>query len=237
MNSLSVAEINERGSKFWARECKLTEQRASNKTVCRLALREMNSDISKGKFKEVSFEVCLANAEEITKIVYEEAARKGGETPRKDALQDLIENIVVKNPQITERQLLKKLAGSEAAGVVTSIDKASDCLAGEGRLIHYFNDAGHPKTASVRGLKDRLSKFKAKIKRCRWAQPPLSRLQDSDHRANSSTRRYAGDQLQSHQRDPLSVSSRGRYAESRQHAAGARRARRLHRWRKLARDR
>src|ERR1700676_2824097 len=116
----SLSEINERNSKFWARECKLTEQRASNKTVCRLALRELNSNISKGKFKEVSFEVCLANAEEITKIVYEEAARKGGETPRKDTLQNLIENIVAKNPQITERQLLKKLAGDEGAGVVTS---------------------------------------------------------------------------------------------------------------------
>ncbi len=164
MNSLSVAEINERSSKFWARECKLTEQRASNKTVCRLALRELNSNISKGKFKEVSFEVCLANAEEIAKIVYEEAARKRGESLRKDTLQNLIENIVAKNPRIRERQLLKKLAGDEGAGVVAAIDKASDCLTGEGRLIHYFNDAGRPKTASVRGLKDRLSKFKAKIK-------------------------------------------------------------------------
>lgn len=163
MDSLWEAEINERNSKFCARESKLTEQRASNKTVCRLALRELNSNISKGKFKEVYFEVCLANAEEITKIVYEEAARKGGETPRKDTLQDLIENIVAKNPRITERQLLKKQAGDEGAGVVTSIDKPSDCLAGEARLIHYFNDGGRPKTASVRGLKDRLSKFKAKI--------------------------------------------------------------------------
>jgi hypothetical protein len=60
MHSLSEAEINQRNSKFWARESKLTEQRASNKTVCRIALRELNSNISKGKFKEVSFEVCLA---------------------------------------------------------------------------------------------------------------------------------------------------------------------------------
>jgi hypothetical protein len=59
--------------------------------------------------------------------------------------------------------LLNSLAGEDGAGVVTQIDSPSECPAGEA-YIHYRNDDGSEKYASVSGLKDRLSKIRGKAK-------------------------------------------------------------------------
>ena len=89
-------------------------------------------------------------------------SRKGGRAHKCDALQDLIREIVLGQPHITAGQLLRVLRGSPGAGVVVSIDEESDVLAGEARMIHFVDDNGTSKTASISGLKDRLSRAKKK---------------------------------------------------------------------------
>ena len=159
MITLKQAALNE----FWARESELARERASDPATCRLALREFNQMVSEGNFKIASFEICLRKGEENKKIVVEEISRKVGRTPRQDALNGLIRSMLLKTPEITESEVLHRLGGEEGAGVVTRIDNPSECPAGEA-YIHYFNDEGSEKLASVRSMKDRLSKIREKMK-------------------------------------------------------------------------
>jgi hypothetical protein len=105
----------------------------------------------------------LSEAEEDKKTTLTELARRGGKAPKVDALSELIRERVRKYPRLGVMQLLADLAGELGAGVVTSIDKPSDVLADETPCIHYVSDDGKPKAASIRALKDRLSRAK-KIK-------------------------------------------------------------------------
>lgn len=159
MIQLRQAAINA----FWARESELAHERASDPAICHLALREFNQMLSEGKFKTASFEICLRKGEETKGIVLEEMSRKGGRTPRRDALNDVIWSVLLKNPKIPESELLKGLAGEDGAGIVTRIDSPSESPAAEA-YIHYVNDDGSEKSASVRGLKHRLSKIRKKMK-------------------------------------------------------------------------
>ena len=89
---------------------------------------------------------------------------KTGKAPKCNALQELILKLVRKYPNISEKELLQMLAGAAGAGAVTSIDELPELLGGDTPCIHFVEDDGRSKTASVRGLKDRLSRAKAKIK-------------------------------------------------------------------------
>jgi len=97
-------------------------------------------------------------------IVLSEHARKGGKAARIDAFQRLTDELVRKYPRIGVKQFLADLEGSLCAGVITSIDIPSDVVAGDPPCIHYLDDDGKPKTASIKGLKDRLSKAKKRLK-------------------------------------------------------------------------
>ena len=150
-------------SEFWARESELARTRASDPATCRLALREFDRMISEGKFREASFEVSLRNGEENKSIVLQELSRKGGSTPRQDALNDLIQSKLIETPEATASEVLAWLGGEDGAGVVIRIESPPESPAGEA-YIHYRNDDGSEKSASVRGLKDRLSKIRRKMK-------------------------------------------------------------------------
>jgi hypothetical protein len=159
MIKMTQATLNE----FWTRESELARQRASDPATCRLALRQFNVMVSEGNFRKASFEICLRNGQEAKDIVLEEMSRKGGKTPRRDALNDVIRSILLMTPEIAESEMLKKLEGEDGAGVVIKIDSPSECPAGEA-YIHYVNDDGSEKLASLRGLKDRISKIREKLK-------------------------------------------------------------------------
>jgi hypothetical protein len=92
-------------------------------------------------------------------------SRKGGKAPRKNALNDLIQELAVKYKKITTWRLLRQLTRLEGHGTIVSIDSESDVLEGDVRKIHYQEEDGTPKTASVYGLKDRLARIKRKISR------------------------------------------------------------------------
>jgi hypothetical protein len=70
-------------------------------------------------------------AEKTNEIALKGLARKGGYAPKGDALQELILEIVRKDPSISEKQLIVMLEGEAGAGVVTSIDEPSDVLGGD----------------------------------------------------------------------------------------------------------
>jgi hypothetical protein len=112
-----------------------------------------------------SFDQFLSAAEEGNKTLLKHFARKGGKAPKRDALQELIDEIVGQNPAITEPQLLEKLTGRAGAGVITLIDKPCDrMLECDPLFIHYIDNNGRPKIASLKGLKDRLSRTKKRIR-------------------------------------------------------------------------
>ena len=67
------------------------------------------------------------------------------------------------NPQIRENGLLSRLKKEVGQGVIKSIGSERQCLAGDLPLIRFFDHNGKEKTATVRGLKDRLSRAKKKI--------------------------------------------------------------------------
>lgn len=161
--------INERNKQFWEIETTRMNKRASDPALVQIALRRMNSDLSRGvPLRQIpSFEHLLSEAEKDGKIALSEHARKGGKSARTDALQELIATCLAKHPLIGVMQLMAELEGEVGAGVVTSIDKPSDLLAGDIPCIHYVNDDGKPKTASLPGLKHRLSRGKRKINKSR----------------------------------------------------------------------
>ena len=112
-----------------------------------------------------SFEEALADAESTQKLVLSNFSRRGGRSRKSDALQELILEIVRGHPTITRTQLLAKLKGQAGEGVVSSIDRKSDVLAGDDVNVHFFDDrANKEKIAAVSGLKDRLGRAKKSIR-------------------------------------------------------------------------
>jgi hypothetical protein len=165
---LTPATLNKRNAEFWRTQEILKNKRMSDEAVLEIAVMDVNSELSRGVplRQQQSFYQALEKAEKAKEIALTGLARKGGRAPKGDALQELILEIVRKDP-ISQAQLLDMLRGDAGAGVVTSIDGPSPLLEGDTRCIHFVNDDGRPKTASVQGLKDRLSRAKRKIKNSR----------------------------------------------------------------------
>jgi hypothetical protein len=167
VTNITLGAMNERNANFWAKEGLRTQMRASDPAIVENALELMNL------FRQVGFSVnqipsfdhFLYAAERSNKKSLANFARKGGKAPKQDALQELIEDTLRQNRNISLAQLIETLDGDAGAGVVTSIDKPSDLLLEcDRRYIHYIDNDGRPKTASLTGLKDRLSRAKRKIK-------------------------------------------------------------------------
>jgi hypothetical protein len=151
----------------------------SDPAIYASAFSSMDSEIGRGTpvKNRMTLELALARAEE-DKIRFHQAepereaadraalsafSQKGGKAPRENALHDLIQELALKFPKITVRQLLGQLELQVGQGTIVSIESKSQVLEGDVRKIHYVNEDGKPKTASVTGLKDRLSRAKAKI--------------------------------------------------------------------------
>lgn|ERR1700732_84407 len=162
--SLTLREINEQNHRFWSVRSEICERRASDESLCDIALESIHSEIVRGipVRSQKSFDQALADAEMAMKTLQSGFARKGGRPTGCDALQDVIEEIVEENPKIRLRQLRGELDGDHGAGTITSIDEEADVKADEPRMIHFVDDDGTPRTAPLSGLKDRL--YRAKIK-------------------------------------------------------------------------
>jgi hypothetical protein len=161
---LSPQQVNERNRMFWDVQSKLRAERISSEAILEIAINDVRSETSKVSIRlQKPFDQALADAEKTMNIVQSAFSRKGGKAPKRDALQILIQDIVIQKPKITAGQLLYTLKSIRGAGTVTSIEEESDVRGGEPRMIHYVDDSRTPKTASLSGLKDRLSRAKRKI--------------------------------------------------------------------------
>ncbi len=145
-------------------QSKLRAEWISNEAILEIAINDVRSETSKVSIRlQKSFDQALADAEKTMAIVQSAFSRKGGKAPKRDALQAIIQEILIQKPKITAGQLVYTLKSDLGAGTVSSIDAESELRGGEPRMIHYFDDNGTPKTASLSGLKDRLSRARRKI--------------------------------------------------------------------------
>ena len=161
---LTIEDLNEENRRFWRTQSELFDKRMSDEPLNRIAAMDLYSETLRQVpiYSQKSLEQALADAEKSKSTWQTAFSRKGGSTPRCDALQGLIEEIVRENPKITQGQLLRKLKGARGAGTVVTGEKV-DRVPDAGKWIHFVDEDGKPKKAPVSGLKDRLSRAKRKI--------------------------------------------------------------------------
>jgi hypothetical protein len=168
-NPTAIRELNMQNQEFWRMQSNLTRQRISEPIIAQLALSDLRSELTKGipirlhKTLEQALADLTVVKTRLRKLCHSEFSRKGGRAPKVNALNKLIEGLVYRDPTINVTQLLHGLRKSDD-GVITSIDSTEMVLAGDCRRIHFVNDDGKPKSVPVSGLKDRLSRIKAKNK-------------------------------------------------------------------------
>jgi len=167
-DSVTLKRINEQNTLFWREQSELTLKRLSDKTLFDWAKKEMDSEILRGVSarERKTLEQLLADLagakSDFQPDFLADFSRRGGKASKRDALQVLIGDIRNRRPTITPGQLLCELEGDSGTGVVTRIESQADVLAGESRKIHYEDDDGRRKTASVSGLRYRLARARKK---------------------------------------------------------------------------
>lgn len=82
--------------------------------------------------------------------------RQNARKPRSNSLQELIVEILIGNPSLTEHGVLEALRQHEAGPVIEQIDEAEGVIS--------FYDKGKLKDAPISGLKDRMSRARKKVK-------------------------------------------------------------------------
>lgn len=117
------------------------------------ALRMVLSELRRGVNvrSQLSLYEALEEAHLMGVDSHTEQARKGGRAKKTDALSQLIQSIVERNPRITVAQLAEQLKAQQGLGIIADID---------GTTITFDRANGSLKEASVSGLKDRLSRAK-----------------------------------------------------------------------------
>lgn len=161
---LTAQDLNEQNRRFWSIQSELLDKRMSDELLYTIATMDVCSETLRQVpiYSQKSLEQALADAEKIKSACQTAFSRKGGSTPRCDALQGLIEEIVREKMKITQGQLLRELKGARGAGTVIPDEKV-DRVPDSGNWIHFVDEKGKPKQASTSGLKDRLSRAKRKI--------------------------------------------------------------------------
>ena len=164
----TIRDFNEAARRFWEKESALMERRMGDETIREIALEKLADDyrrlvpIYNQKSLEKALEEAEAEIERHVKIakkrVLSEQGRKGGTAKKADVLQDLIVQLVRKNPQISCAQLLEKLEAPYGPPIIEIAD---------GKI--FFQTSDNPddapmKKATISGLKDRLSRAKKVIR-------------------------------------------------------------------------
>jgi hypothetical protein len=163
---LTTKDLNEQNRRFWQTQSDLLEKRMSDELLFNVATMDMRSETLRQVpiYSQKTLEQALADAEKTKNTFQSDFSRKGGKAPKCDALQSLIRRIVHRKPNINNQQLLYRLKKEIGEGTVVSIEGKSEVLADGIRKIHFQDRDGTPKTASLSGLKDRLSRVKKNIR-------------------------------------------------------------------------
>jgi hypothetical protein len=161
----TVQDINQANRLFWAEQQILMDSRISDKSLLELALADLNSEYDRGVPVRArkTFEKAFDDVEKVRRLFHVKFSQKGGQKRKHDVLQEMIDGFVSANPNISEKDLLSRLKKEIGEGTIESIGSEAACLTGDDSLIRFFDDNGREKTASVRGLKDRLSRAKKEI--------------------------------------------------------------------------
>jgi hypothetical protein len=163
--AVTLRDINQANEHFWSMQTILMHSRISDESLLKLGLGHLMSEYARGVPVKAqrSVEQIFADIENVSIHSHVTFSQKGGKKRKSDALQDLIVTFASENPQIRENGLRSRLKKEVGQGVIQSIDSERHRLAGDALLIRFFDHNGKEKTASVRGLKDRLSRAKKEI--------------------------------------------------------------------------
>jgi hypothetical protein len=162
---LTHRDINQANEQFWSEQTILMHSRISDESLLELGIGHLMSEYDRGVPVKAqrSVEQIFADIENVSIHSHAKFSQKGGKKRKSDALHDLIVTVASVNPQIRENGLLSRLKKEVGKGVIQSIDSERHRLAGDALLIRFFDHNGKEKIASVRGLKDRLSRAKKEI--------------------------------------------------------------------------
>ena len=178
----TLREINNLNKEFWWRQSELKRIRIASPKILEAAINKTNweSLIDKPLRWRKSFDQALEEAARNERIRSQQKelrkrartakadalrnfSKMGGKAPKTDTLSLLIHEIVSADRSIDQQRLLQRLKREEGKGIIDSIDRESELRAGDVREIHFRAHDGRIKTAPISGLKDRLTRIRAKI--------------------------------------------------------------------------
>lgn len=150
---ITPAEINERNRFFWEGRSAISDKRAANPILMKIALGAMASEeMRKIPIRHwLSLDSQLEEADNArvtyrTLLNHEASAAKRG-----DALQKFIRSAIKRKPGLNKDELLQQLRASCGIGSILSVTQEE---------IEFDGPNGTIKSAPVSGLKDRLSRAK-----------------------------------------------------------------------------
>src|SRR5690242_20003801 len=102
----TAAEINRRNEEFWKDEAVRMKERISDNAVVAAALASVKAETQRlPLYYQKPFEMALQEAAQAKQHFLSHMGRDGRKARKPDALQQLIVEIVRRNPSLTERQL------------------------------------------------------------------------------------------------------------------------------------
>lgn len=154
-----LMEINQRNAQFWSARAELMEEQTSDERLVQIAMNNIEQEAARGVpvYYRRTFEAWLDEASNAKATFHTEPSKKGGQAPKADPLSKLVVDLHKANPQMNSRQLFYALRKEVGKGIIVSIDPD-----GPHRLIHFAATDGKVKTASLSGLKHRLSRARKK---------------------------------------------------------------------------
>ncbi|MER2269109.1 hypothetical protein [Methylobacterium oxalidis] len=144
-------DINTRIRGFWTEQNRRAEQRLRNELLVANGLQVVAGELQRGTPVgcRTDLHAALGDADEFRGEVLRQQASSGGRARKPDALQELIIGIVRRYPSIKRDELLERLRSHAPGPVIVEI--ADEEIAFQGA-------AGASKSASLKGLKDRLTR-------------------------------------------------------------------------------
>jgi hypothetical protein len=152
---VTAEEFNECNRIFWDDQNLLLRQRMASSATLDVALDVLRAEQIRGVpiRHQTSLYKALEDAESTGKRFLMEYASKGGKAKKHDALQILIEEIIIREPSISALQLAKQLEAYQGIDVIEDIADGSI----------WFTNGDRSKEAKQSGLKDRLLRAKRKL--------------------------------------------------------------------------
>ena len=146
----TLAELNQVYREFWSVQSKITLRRLDDPVLREAAMERMRLEHLRRMplCYRVSLDSILEEYDRLINRARSEQGRKGGREKRRGALQELINDIVRRRPQITAPELLEALRREQGNGMIDDIDDGSIS----------FHDASGLKTMRVKSLKHRLTR-------------------------------------------------------------------------------